>query len=296
MNSRKILHGTGVALVTPFNVNKKIDFYALEKLIYHVIKEIDYIVVLGTTGESTSLIEEEKRDIIELVKNYNIKKPIILGIGGNNTKEVINKLNNIDLSPFEAILSVSPYYNRPTQEGIYEHFKCIAKNIEKNIIIYNVPARTGSNILPDTVIKLAYNFKNIIGIKEASGNLLQSYEIIKKRPKDFILISGDDAICIPTILGGGEGVISVLAQAIPQEFSNMIQLAINHKSEESYYLYYKMYEMIQIIFKEGNPSGIKYLLNIIDICHPILRLPLLSASKKLSHQINLIYKNYLLEK
>lgn len=294
MNRKETLHGTGVALVTPFNLKKKVDFDALKKLIYHVDNEIDYIVLLGTTGESSSLIEEEKRDIIELLKIYNNKKPIVLGIGGNCTKEVIRKINKIDLTYFEAILSVTPYYNRPTQEGIYEHFKCIAENTEKNIIIYNVPARTGSNILPDTVIRLAYNFKNIIGIKEASGCLLQSYEIIKKRPKGFILISGDDSLSIPTILGGGEGIISVLAQAIPKEFSEMVKLALNNHVKESYNLYYKMYKMFEIIFKEGNPAGIKSLLNIIGICEPFLRLPLVSASKELTHQINLVYKNYLL--
>lgn len=294
MNRKEILYGTGVALVTPFSLNKKIDFDALKNLIYHVYKEIDYIVILGTTGESSSLLDEEKRDIIEFVKNYNNKKPMVLGIGGNNTKEVVNKINKIDLTAFEAILSVTPYYNRPTQEGIYEHFKYIAKNTKKNIIIYNVPTRTGSNILPDTVVKLAYNFKNIIGIKEASGSLLQAYEIIKKRPKGFILISGDDSISIPTILGGGEGIISVIAQAIPKDFSKMIKFALNNKVEESYNLYYKMYEMIEILFKEGNPTGIKSLLNIIGICKPFLRLPLVSASKELNYEINLIYKNYLL--
>lgn len=294
MNKIQRLHGTGVALVTPFNLNKKIDLNALKKLILHVYEEVNYIVILGTTGESTSLRDEEKRDIIELVKNYTNKIPIVLGIGGNSTNEVIKKINNFDLNNIEAILSVTPYYNRPTQQGIYEHFKSIAENTEKNIIIYNVPARTGSNILPDTVIKLAYNFKNIIGIKEASGILLQSYEIIKKRPKGFILISGDDSICIPTILGGGEGVISVLAQAIPKEFSNMIKLALNNNVKEAYKLYYKMYEIIDILFKEGNPTGIKSLLNIIGLCQPFLRLPLVTASKELNNQINLTYKNYLL--
>lgn len=295
MNIKETLHGTGVALVTPFNLKKKVDFDALKKLIYHVYKEIDYIVLLGTTGETSSLTEEEKKDIIELLKIYNNNKPIVLGIGGNCTKDVIRKINKIDLTSFEAILSVTPYYNRPTQLGIYEHFKCIAENTEKNIIIYNVPARTGSNILPDTVIKLAYNFKNIIGIKEASGCLLQSYEIIKKKPKEFLLISGDDSLSLPIILGGGDGVISVLAQAIPKDFSYMIKLALNNNVKESYNLYYKMYKMFDIIFKEGNPAGIKSLLNIIGICEPILRLPLISVSQELANQISLVYKNYLLD-
>lgn len=293
MNKINILSGTGVALVTPFSLNKKIDFDALKKIIDHINKYIDYIVLLGTTGESSSLIEEEKNDLLEFIKIYN-NKPIVLGIGGNSTKEVIKKINQIDLTNIEAILSVTPYYNRPTQIGIYEHFKSIAINTKKNIIIYNVPGRTGCNILPDTVIKLASNFHNIIGIKEASGNLLQCYEIIKNKPKEFILISGDDSLSLPIILGGGVGIISVLAQAIPKEFSMMIKLALNYRVQESYNLYYKMYKLIELIFKEGNPTGIKSLLNSIGLCQPILRLPLVSTSKDLHDQIHLSYQNYLL--
>lgn len=294
MKITKRLYGTGVALVTPFNLNQKIDFDAIKTLIDHIDKYIDYIVLLGTTGESSSLIEEEKRDLIEFMKIYN-KKPMILGIGGNSTKEVIKKINSIDLTNFEAILSVTPYYNRPTQIGIYEHFKHIATNTTKNIIIYNVPVRTGSNILPDTVIKLANNYQNIIGIKEASGNILQCYEIIQKQPKEFLLISGDDSIALPTILGGGVGIISVLAQAIPKDFSNMIRLALNDQVKDSYNIYYKIYNLMKIIFKEGNPTGIKSLLNLLKLCKPILRLPLISPSEKLDQEIQLIYRNYLLK-
>lgn len=292
------IHGTGVAIITPFNndKNKKIDFKSLEKLVFHIIQGgVNYIVLFGTTSESSSLNIKEKLDIIECIKNINntTKLPLVLGIGGNYTEDVIRQISKFDLSNFEAILSVCPYYNKPNQIGLYQHFKYLAKNIDNNIIIYNVPSRTGCNIFPDTVINLSKKFENIIGIKEASGNILQAYEIIKKKQNNFIVICGDDGICIPTILGGGNGVISVLAQAIPNEFSKMINLAKKNKIKESYNIYYKIFELIKLLFEEGNPTGIKSLLNHIGLCESTLRLPLVQTTEKLKNKIHNSYNDFL---
>ncbi|WP_185866427.1 4-hydroxy-tetrahydrodipicolinate synthase [Blattabacterium cuenoti] len=288
----KKLHGTGVALVTPFKKDGKIDFEGLEKIVKRVAKnKVDYLVLLGTTAETATLKKEEKKNIIECVKNINqTKLPLILGIGGNNTKDIIEKIKNINLDDFSAILSVSPYYNRPSQEGIYQHFKSIVNNTDARIIIYNVPKRTGSNILPDTVIRLANDFENIIGIKEASGNILQSYKIIEKKPKSFGLISGDDFITLPVILGGGDGVISVIAQGFPKEISEMVSLAKKDKVQEAFSIFYKIINMIELIYEEGNPTGIKTLLKILKICNSYVRLPLIKGTffleKKIENKLN----------
>ncbi|WP_185855376.1 4-hydroxy-tetrahydrodipicolinate synthase [Blattabacterium cuenoti] len=291
----KKLLGTGVALVTPFKNNGEIDFNGLEKLVKFVLNNgVNYLVALGTTAETSTLKREEKRDIIECISYSNYKKlPLILGLGGNNTKCVIKQINSINnLSDFHAILSVCPYYNRPSQEGIYQHFKSIINNTntEIKIIIYNVPKRTGSNILPNTVLRLANNFKNIIGIKEASGNILQSYKIMEKKPKNFSLISGDDFITLPILLGGGDGTISVIAQGIPNEISKMISLAMNNKVKESFSIFYKVYRIIELIYEEGNPVGIKTLLKTINICNSYVRLPLLSGSFFLEGKIKDFFK------
>ncbi|MDH3003946.1 MAG: 4-hydroxy-tetrahydrodipicolinate synthase [Flavobacteriia bacterium] len=279
------LHGTGVALVTPFDEKKSIDFHNFEKLINYVNENgVDYLVILGTTGESTSLNKEEKNQVIKFVKSVN-NKPMILGIGGNNTDMVIKQIKQTDLYDFKAILSVVPYYNRPTQEGIYKHFKKIAENTDENIIIYNVPCRTSSNILPETVLRLANEFDNIIGIKESSGNLIQILKIIKHKPKDFYVISGDDSLVLPIIFSGGDGIISVLAQGFPKHFSNMVDLAIKNNMKESWSIFYELEDMIELIFEEGNPTGIKTLLKIIGICKPYVRLPLVEGTKKLSQKI-----------
>jgi 4-hydroxy-tetrahydrodipicolinate synthase len=215
---------------------------------------------------------------------------LILCIGGNDTTSVILQLEKLDLNDFTAILSVSPYYNRPTQEGIYQHFKAIATNINANIIIYNVPSRTGSNVLPNTVLRLANDFKNIIGIKESSGNLLQAYEIIKLKPNRFNVISGDDALALPIIMGGGEGVISVIAQGLPSKNSRMINFAQKGNVKDAFVLFYQTIDMINLIYKEGNPSGIKALLKSIGICESCVRLPLLEVSNSLQNKIILEYK------
>ncbi|AER40704.1 MAG: 4-hydroxy-tetrahydrodipicolinate synthase [Flavobacteriales bacterium] len=287
----KKLYGTGVALVTPFKKNGNIDFNGLEKLVKYVGNKVEYLVILGTTAETSTLKEEEKRDIIECIKSFNYKKrPLVLGIGGNNTEDIIAKIKSIDLSDFLAILTVTPYYNNPSQEGIYQHFKSIVRQTNVNIIVYNVPKRTGSNVLPETVIRLAKNFQNIVGIKEASGNILQSYKIIEKRPNNFSVISGDDFISLPIILGGGEGVISVIAQGIPDSISRMISLARKKKSEEAFAIFYEIFSMIDLLYREGNPTGIKTFLNLIGICNSYVRLPLLSGSSSLRNKIRYLLR------
>lgn len=291
----KRILGTGVALITPFNEKNKIDFKSLEKLLTHInIGSADYLVILGSTSEPSSLTKKEKNNIISFIQSINYHNlPIILSIGGNNTECIIEQIKNIKDSNFEAILSVSPYYNRPSQEGIYQHFKKIAESTQINIILYNVPPRTGSNINPETALRLAQEYGNIIGIKEASGNLLQAYELINKKPKDFSVISGDDSLGLPITLGGGEGVISVIAQGIPQIFSSIIDNAYEKKIDKVFESYYNIYNIINYLYKEGNPTGIKYFLNLLTICKLYVRLPLIKASKELKVKIKSIYNSYI---
>ncbi|WP_185873161.1 4-hydroxy-tetrahydrodipicolinate synthase [Blattabacterium cuenoti] len=286
---KKKLCGTGVALITPFKKNGDVDFNGLENIIKYVLNSnINYLVALGTTSESSTLYKEEKRDIIECIQYFNLKKlPLVLGIGGNDTVNVIDQINYMkNLFKFYCILSVSPYYNMPSQNGIYNHFKSIIDNTNIKIIIYNVPKRTGSNINTKTVIKLSNDFKdNIIGIKEASGNLLQSYNIIKQKSDNFSLISGDDFINIPIILGGGESIISVIAQGFPKQVSNMIDLAKKNDVKKSFSIFYKILDIIYLIYKEGNPTGIKTLLNIMNMCEPYVRLPLSIGTYSLRNEM-----------
>ncbi|AGC66836.1 dihydrodipicolinate synthase [Candidatus Uzinura diaspidicola str. ASNER] len=291
----KRIFGTGAALITPFNEKNKIDYKSLEKLVTHInIGSVDYLVLLGSTSEPSSLKSKEKNNIIDFIQSINHHDlPIILSIGGNNTECIIEQIKNIKDSNFEAILSVSPYYNRPSQEGIYQHFKKIAESIQKNIVLYNVPSRTGSNILPETVLRLAQEYGNIIGIKEASGRLFQSYELINNKPKEFSVISGDDALALPITLSGGEGVISVLAQAIPQIFSNMIDNSYDNKINKVFESYYHIYNLINSLSKEVNPTGIKYFLKLLTICKLYVRLPLIKASKELKVKIKTLYNRYI---
>ncbi|WP_185861113.1 4-hydroxy-tetrahydrodipicolinate synthase [Blattabacterium cuenoti] len=284
----KKLDGTGVALVTPFKKDGKIDFNGLEKLVKYVVNNnVDYLVALGTTAETATLSYEEKLDVVKCIQSSNYKKiPVILGIGGNDTKDVIKKINSIkNLSDFYAILSVSPYYNRPSQEGIYQHFKSISNCTKADIILYNVPKRTGSNIIPDTVLRLAHDYKNIIGIKEASGNILQCYRIFEKKPENFNVISGDDFTILPFILGGGKGAISVIAQGFPKKISHMISLAKKDNAKKAFSIFYDIIKIIDLVYEEGNPTGIKTLLNIIGICDPYVRLPLLEGTNSLREKI-----------
>ena len=284
------LTGTGVALVTPFNSQGDIDFEGLRSLINHSIDgEVDYLVAMGTTAESATLTKEEKEEVVQFIINENNGRlPIVLGIGGNNTRAVIERIKGTDLSPFAAILSVSPYYVKPTQEGIYQHFAAIAQVCPIDIILYNVPGRTSSNMGTDTVVRLAEDFKNIVAIKDASGSITQAMDLIKNVPSDFLVLSGDDSLALPIVLLGGSGVISVIAQALPIDFSEMIRLALDHKVVEANDLHYKLLELMDMIFEEGNPAGIKSVLYKQEICSDIVRLPLVSASTSLSTRLSTI--------
>ncbi len=288
------LVGTGVALVTPFNEDLSVDTMALTNIVNHCIDGgINYLVALGTTAETATLTETEKQLVISTIVSANAGRlPLVLGIGGNNTLAVIETIRNQDLSAFDAILSVSPYYNKPTQEGIYQHFMAIAENSPLPIIIYNVPGRTGSNVLPETVVRLAKDAKKIIAIKEASGNMIQVMRIIKEKPKNFMVISGDDMTALPTVLAGGSGVISVLGQGLPNEFSNMIQLGLNAWVDAANKLQYAMQEGMELIFEEGNPAGIKSVFEALGLSTAIVRLPLVEATKNLKDKIQEFIKPY----
>jgi len=289
------LIGTGAALVTPFNSEGEIDFSGLKKLINHVIDGgVEYLVVMGTTAESATLTKEEKEEVVSfIIKENNDRVPLVLGIGGNNTRAVIERVKSTDLSKFEAILSVSPYYNKPTQEGIYQHFAAISEVCPVDIIMYNVPGRTASNMSNETVIRLAEDFDNIVGIKDATGDIFQGMRLIQNKPKDFLVISGDDALAVPLTLLGGSGVISVIAQALPLDFSEMVRMALDKNVAAANDLHYKVLDLIEYIFEEGNPAGIKSMLKTLEFCDDTVRLPLISASNsladKISSRINRLY-------
>ena len=283
--------GLGVALVTPFRANGAIDHAALAKVIEHQITGgIDYLVVMGTTGESATITTEEKKQllaqVIEVVHN---RVPIVLGIGGNNTAEVIEQFQAFDMDGVDAILSVSPYYNKPTQEGIYQHYKALAQVSLRPIILYNVPGRTMSNITAETTLRLARDFKNIIGIKEASGNLDQVGLILKHRPKDFLVISGDDALTLAILAMGGDGVISVIGNGLPKEFARLVHSAVKGDFETAREEHLKLIELITLLFVEGNPGGIKEVLKSLGLCDVHMRLPLVPVSegtaKKIYHAL-----------
>lgn len=281
-----ILKGVGVALVTPFNEDLSVDFDSLTKLVeYNVENGTNYLVVLGTTAEAATLSAEEKKQVIEhIIKVNNKRLPLVLGIGGNDTLDVKKQIEEADLSAFEAVLSVSPYYNKPNQEGLYQHYKMLAST-GKNIIIYNVPSRTGQNVEADTTLRLAKEFPNLFLIKEASPNILQYFDILRKKPEGFSLVSGDDEYTLPVTLAGGDGVISVIGQAYPKEFSTMVQLAFEGKVKEAYAIHNKLIDITRLIFAEGNPCGIKVILAEKGIIKNFLRLPLVAASEGLHAKI-----------
>ena len=282
MSAQHKFAGTGVAIITPFKKDLSIDFEGLEKQIEHLIANgINYLVVLGTTGESVTQTEPEKEELVKfIIEKVNKRIPIVLGIGGNNTQALVNKIKKTDFSQIDAVLSVAPYYNKPTQEGLYQHFKAIAEACPVDIILYNVPGRTCSNINAETTVRLARDFNNIVAIKEASGDFSQVMNIINNKPKDFIVVSGDDAITLPLMSVGVSGVISVVANGFPKEFSNMVQLALNNKFNEAEEIHYKLLELINYLFVEGNPAGIKATLEILGIIENNLRLPLVPVSKQ----------------
>lgn len=286
------LKGTGVALITPFTADNKVDTEALTKLVNYVIDGgVDYLVALGTTSEVPTLTKEEKKLVCETIIKANKKRlPLVIGIGGNNTQSVIDEIKSTDLSEFIAVLSVVPYYNKPTQNGIYGHFAEIAKNSPLPLITYNVPSRVGVSMNAETTNRLARDFKNIVAVKEASGDLLLDMLIIKDKPKDFIFLSGDDMFTLPSIFMGGSGVISVVGLAFPKEFSDMVRFGLQGDMEKANALHYKLMQQTFLAFKEGNPVGIKAILAEKGICQPYVRLPLAEATEALKAEIRIANK------
>jgi 4-hydroxy-tetrahydrodipicolinate synthase len=282
------LIGTGVALVTPFKEDFSIDIEALRSIVnFSIDGGIEYLVILGTTAENATLTQEEKELVIKTVIDSNSGRlPLVLGVGGNDTMKIVEELKTRDFSPFVAILSVSPFYNKPTQEGIYQHFKMVAEASPIPVILYNVPGRTASNMLPATVLRLANNFENIVAIKEAAGDMVQAMQLIKNKPENFLVISGDDMIALPIVLAGGSGVISVIGQGFPKEFSEMIRLGLNRKVNEAFKIQYLMDECIDMIFEQGNPAGIKQVFQSLGIAENVVRLPLVKVDKSLRERID----------
>ena len=291
----KEIQGHGVAMITPFKRNGTIDFDALPVIVDHLIAGgVDYIVVLGTTAETATLSKEEKISLVDHIIDANSGRlPLVLGLGGNHTWELLEMFEWFDLSKFSALLSVSPYYNKPNQEGLYQHFKIIATHSSLPVILYNVPSRTGVNIAPETVLRLATDFKNIVAIKEASGDFQQAQTLIKICPSNFLILSGDDEMSLPMILAGAKGVISVIGNAVPEQYSKVIHKGLLRKIDEAYYFHYNLLDLIRMIYLEGNPTGIKVLMEALDLCENNLRLPLVVASKDLSLRLNKELKNFL---
>ena len=292
------LKGTGVAVITPFKKDLSIDFEAIKKLVDFLVEnDINYIVVQGTTGESSTMTNNEK--IISrkaFVEANNNRIPLVLGLGSNDTMSLVNEINEADFTGYSAILSVTPYYNRPTNEGLYKHYCLIAQTSPIPIILYNVPSRTGCNMLPEITVRLANEFKNIIGIKEASGDLNQVKQLISEKPDNFLVISGDDNTAYQSVLMGGDGVISVIAGCIPKEFSEIINLAVDKKESEAQLKFKTVKSLLDYLFLEGNPSGIKSALHQLNLCENSLRLPLVPVSDelkiKIRNSINTIIKDY----
>ena len=284
--------GTGVALVTPFKKDFSVDTEALKRIVNHVTEGgVEYLVVLGTTGEPATLTKDEKELVIKtIVEANNGRLPLVLGVGSNNTADVVAELQTRDFTHFSAILSVSPYYNKPTQEGIYQHFAAIAKASPLPVILYNVPGRTASNMLPSTVMRLANEFKNVIGIKEAAGDIVQAMKLIQTKPEGFLVISGDDMVTLPMVLAGGAGVISVIGEGFPKEFSQMVRLGLERKVDEAYALHYKLADSIDMIFEQGNPGGIKEVFKSLGIAENTVRLPLISVNEDLANRLDAFTK------
>jgi 4-hydroxy-tetrahydrodipicolinate synthase len=280
----KQLKGTGIALVTPFTKDGNIDFASLEKVINHTIKgKVEYLVSLGTTGETATMSKEEQKEVlhftIEVVKK---RVPVVAGFGGNNTAALVESIKSADLKNVDAILSASPYYNKPTQEGIYQHYKAVAEATKKPVILYNVPGRTASNITAETTLRLAKDFKNVVAIKEASGDFMQCMHLAKYRPKDFLLISGDDAFTLPLISVGFDGVISVVGNALPKQFSDMVRAGLAGDYTKAQKLHNSLLDIIKNLFVEGNPAGVKAALKILGVTTTdTVRLPLVSATENL---------------
>ena len=282
-----MFRGEGVAMVTPMHGNGEIDYKGLEKLTEHLIaRGADYLVVMGTTGESATLTGEEQKAVLNFVCEVNKgRKPIVLGVGGNNTREVIDRVSKVDPAKVQGILSVSPYYNKPSQNGIYSHFAAIAHSTELPIILYNVPPRTGSNMHAETTLQLAADFSHIVAIKEASGDLEQAMAIIDRAPRDFMVISGEDSLTLPMIACGAQGVITVVGNTFPGRTSKMVHAALEGNMEEARKWHYALMKIIPLLFREGNPAGIKEALKHLNICEHHMRLPLAPVSETLSKTI-----------
>lgn len=290
---RKIT-GTGVAIVTPFLKNGKVDYTSLGNLLEHIItNKVEFVVAMGTTSEAVTLSHEEKEEVKKFVlKCVNGRVPVILGIGGNNTHAVLNEIHNTDFKGISAILSVTPYYNKPNQTGLYQHFSAIAKSCPVDIVLYNVPGRTSSNISADTVLKLADDHNNIVAVKEASGDFMQIMEILKNRPASFSVLSGDDALTYPMLALGADGVISVVANAYPGSFSNMVRMILNGNQKEALAIHYSLIDIIDQLFADGNPAGIKAALTIMKISKNFLRLPIVPVNKMVYNRLNQLIQNY----
>ncbi|MFZ5553330.1 MAG: 4-hydroxy-tetrahydrodipicolinate synthase [Bacteroidota bacterium] len=284
---REKFRGMGVAVITPFNDEGKVDYAALQRVIEHLIKgKTDYLVIQGTTGESVTLKKDEKRAILDFALEINNNRlPVVYGIGGYDTAEILETLEKFDLDGVDAILSVSPYYNKPTQEGIYQHYKMLNAHTPKPVILYNVPGRTGRNMQAETTLRIARDCKNIIGIKEASGSFNQIMSIIQERPKDFLVTCGDDAIALPAVSVGADGVISVVGNAFPLQFSELIRHALKGQYEEAQKIHYHLLDIIQHLFVESNPSGIKEVMKCLGICGNYTRLPIVPVSEETSKKI-----------
>jgi 4-hydroxy-tetrahydrodipicolinate synthase len=279
--------GTGVAIVTPFKNDLSIDFSAFGRIINHIIKGgVNYIVVMGTTGEASTLSKDEKQALISYATEFvDNRVPLVAGIGGNNTQEVINCIRDFDLTGIDGILSVAPYYNKPSQRGLFQHFKEIATISPLPVIIYNVPGRTSCNISSDTCLELAHECENIVAVKEASGDISQIMRIIKAKPENFLVISGDDMMTLPVIAAGGSGVISVLANAYPAELSEMVTAALKNNFKAAREIQFRFIESIELLFADGNPSGVKAFLSVMNLCQNTLRLPLVPVNKNIFSRI-----------
>lgn len=282
MTLREKFTGTGVAVVTPFNADSSIDWPSFEKVINHIINgKCEYIVVLGTTGESATIHGKEKQEVFSFVNKINAGRvALIAGIGGNDTREVLEGFKTFDLTGYDAILVVSPYYNKPNQEGIFQHYKLLNEKTPLPIMMYNVPGRTGQNITADTQLRIAHECKNIFATKEASGDFAQINQIIKNKPDDFMVISGDDPITLPMIACGAEGLVSVVANAYPKDYSDMVRLCLQGKFTEAQILHHRYTDIIASMFAEGSPSGVKAYLSEMGLCQNTFRMPVWKVSDK----------------
>jgi len=293
MSLREKFRGTGIAIVTPFHTDGTIDWDNYRKLInFWIDNKVEYLVVLGTTGESATIHGAEKQQVFSFIKEVNAQRvPLMAGIGGNDTAEVINNFKTFDLSGYDAILSVSPYYSKPNQEGIFQHYKALDENTPLPVMLYNVPSRTGQSVTADTQLRIAHECKNIFGTKEASGNFDLIMQLIKYKPADFMVVSGDDAITLPMMALGADGVISVVANAYPKGFSDMVRFCRNGNFTEARALHYRYTDIIASMFAEGSPSGVKAYLGEMGLCKDHVRMPVWPVSEPLRKKINELMKN-----